>query len=225
VFLVASALQAQEPAPAPASAPTSAEVRAVAAAPPTVTVRMQTALGAIVFAIESARAPLTAANFLRYVDQKRFDHSVFYRAMKVGDTGEAGLVQGGLRGDPHRALKPIAHEPTSVTDLSHVSGAISMARAAPGTASSDFFIVVGDLLALDAHEADAATGQAADPGYAVFGHVVDGMDVVRAILAQPVSNTAPAAVMKGQMIAQPVAIVSVRRVAAACGGSPCSPRE
>ena len=171
---------------------------------------MQTALGPIVLAIEKERAPITAANFLRYVDQKRLDGTVFYRAMKVGDAGD-GLVQGGLRGDPKRLLKPIAHESTFATGLSHSDGAISMARAEPGTANADFFIVLGDLSGLDAKHADAATGQQEDPGYAVFGRVVEGMDVVRAILEQPTSTTLGPEVMKGQMIAKPVKVLTVRR--------------
>lgn len=180
--------------------------------PVTVSVRMQTELGDIVVAVEQERAPLTAANFLRYVDQKRLDGALFYRAMKIGDSGELGLVQGGLRGDPKRVLKPIAHESTLVTGLSHVSGAISMARAAPGTANADFFFMIGDLTTLDARPADAATGQAEEPGYAVFGRVSEGMDVVRALLEQPISATLGPEVMKGQMIEKPVKILTVRRV-------------
>jgi len=200
----------------PAQAPSAGALEAPAAptpvvAPATIGVRMQTTLGVIVLAIEKARAPRTAANFLRYVDQKRLDGITFYRAMKLGDSGDIGLVQGGLRGDPKRVLKPIAHEPTSATGLSHVSGAISMARAAPGTANADFFIVVGDLVAFDAKPADAAAGQPEDPGYAVFGRVVEGMDVVSAILGQPTSATLGPEVMKGQMIAKPVKVLTVRR--------------
>jgi peptidyl-prolyl cis-trans isomerase A (cyclophilin A) len=202
------------------SATATAADHARAPEAPLVTVRMQTSLGTIALEIDSGHAPLTAANFLRYVDQKRFDNSTFYRAMKVGDSGELGLVQGGLRGNPKRALKPIAHEPTSVTGLSHASGAISMARAAPGTAGSDFFIVIGDLKTLDAHDADPAAGLAADPGYAVFGRVVEGMDVVRAVLEQPVSGSAPVEAMKGQMIEKPVAILSVRRQGAEAPAEP-----
>jgi len=184
---------------------------AVAPVPATVTVRMQTELGTIVLSIEKERAPLTAANFLRYVDQKRMDGALFYRAMKLAGGGDAGLVQGGLRGDPRRVLPPIAHESTAVTGLSHVDGAISMARAAPGTATADFFIVLGDLTALDARPADSATGQQEDPGYAVFGRVIEGLEVVRALLEQPTSATLGPEVMKGQMIEKPVKILTVRR--------------
>lgn len=186
-----------------------------AAAPATVKVAMQTALGPIELLIETERAPITAANFLRYVDERRFDGIVFYRALKIGDSGEFGLVQGGAHGDAKRILKPIAHESTTVTGLSHVSGAISMARYAPGTAASEFFIVLGNLPALDAQpNAPTADGDAKTDteGYAVFGRVIDGMDVIRAILEQPRSATAGDATMKGQMLATPVKILSMRRV-------------
>lgn len=175
-------------------------------APASVKVVLKTSLGDIVLAVETERAPITAANFLRYVDQKRLDGSEFYRSMAVGDDGQYGLIQGGLRGNPKRVLKPIAHESTAVTGLSHVSGAISMARADPGTATADFFIVIGDLVSLDAQP------NGGDPGYAVFGHVVDGMDVVQLIFGQPRSPTAGQGIMQGQMLAVPVKILTARRV-------------
>ena len=173
--------------------------------PATVNVVLKTSLGDIVLAVETERAPITAANFLRYVDHKRLDGSEFYRAMALGDDAQYGLIQGGLRGSPKRVLKPIAHEPTTVTGLSHVNGAISMARADPGTATADFFIVIGDLVALDAQPSGG------DLGYAVFGHVVDGMDVVHVIFGQPRSPTAGEGVMQGQMLAMPVKILTARR--------------
>jgi peptidyl-prolyl cis-trans isomerase A (cyclophilin A) len=89
--------------------------------------------------------------------------------------------------------------------LSHVNGAISMARADPGTATADFFIVIGDLVGLDAQP------NGGDQGYAVFGHVVDGMDVVHVIFGQPRSETAGEGVMHGQMLAAPVKILTARR--------------
>jgi peptidyl-prolyl cis-trans isomerase A (cyclophilin A) len=173
--------------------------------PATVKVVLKTSLGDIVLAVETERAPVTAANFLRYVDQRRLDGSEFYRAMVLGDDGQYGLIQGGLRGNAKRVLKPVAHEPTTVTGLSHVNGAISMARADPGTATADFFVVIGDLVGLDAQP------NGGDPGYAVFGHVVDGMDVVHGIFGQPRSPTAGEGVMKGQMLAVPVKILTARR--------------
>ena len=196
--LWAAALAEEAP---PGSAP--------AAAPPpvaaTVRVVLHTSLGDIVLALETERAPLTTRNFLRYVDQKRFDGCDFYRAMKLDEEGQYGLIQGGLRGNPKRVFKPIAHEPTSATGLSHVDGAISMARADPGTATADFFIVIGNLVSFDARP------DAGEPGYAVFGRVLDGMNVVHAILEQPRSEDTGEGVMKGQMLAKPVKILTARR--------------
>ena len=164
--------------------------------------------GDILVELEVRRAPVTVRNFLRYVDQKRLDGSDFYRAVKIGDDGKYGLVQGGLRGNPKRVLKPIAHESPRTTGLSHLDGVISMARTDPGTATADFFFVVGDLVALDGQ----ASGD--EVGYAAFGRVVEGMDVVRDILEQPRSVDDGEGVMKGQMLAKPVKIISVRREAA-----------
>jgi len=101
-------------------------------------------------------------------------------------------------------LPPVAHEPTSKTGLTHSDGTISLARLAPGTATADFFIVVGDLVALDAK----AGG---DPGFAAFGKVVEGLDVVKRIQAGTISATAGDGAMKGQMLATPVKILTVRR--------------
>jgi peptidyl-prolyl cis-trans isomerase A (cyclophilin A) len=208
VAMIAPAI-AESPVSSPAPAPTPA---AAAAPAIPVEVAMQTALGTIQLRLDVAHAPITVANFLRYVDQKRFDGISFYRAMKLGEGGEIGLVQAGLRGDSKRVFKPIAHEPTSQTGLSHVSGALSMARGEPGTATADFFIVLGDCSSLDA--------SAADPGYAVFGRVTTGMEVVRAIIDLPRSETAQVAVMKGQMLLSPLKILSVRRVPAGLSGAP-----
>jgi peptidyl-prolyl cis-trans isomerase A (cyclophilin A) len=193
--LLATISRAQEAAPAPPPQPT----------PEVVNVVMHTAQGDIHLAIEKGRAPITAGNFLRYVDQKRFDNITFYRAMKVDEEGKYGLVQGGLRGDPKRLYPPIAHEPAATTGLSHVDGAISMAQAKPGTATADFFIIIGDLVSLDGKNTPE------DPGYAVFGRVTDGMDVVKAILALPKSPTAGEGVMKGQMLSEPLKVITTRR--------------
>lgn len=189
------------PSPAAAAPPTPA---ASTLAPALQNVRLHTALGDIVIAVEIERAPITAKNFLRYVDNKRFDGSSFYRGMKVTEDGKYAVVQAGLQGNAKLLFKAIEHEPTSVTGLSHVDGAVSMARGGLGTATSDFFIVVGDLVSMDA-KPDG------DAGYAVFGHVVSGMDVVRAILEQPKSDDARNPVMKGQMLAEPVKIQTARR--------------
>ena len=176
------------------------------AAPKTVQVVVQTSAGAIVLALEVERAPVTAGNFLRYVDERRFDGVTFYRAMKM-EPG-LGLIQGGTRGDPARVRAPIAHEPTSQTGLSHTDGTISMARYAPGSATGDFFIIVGAMTSLDADPAAAGD----NAGFAAFGHVAEGMDVVHRILDAPTSETEGEGVMRGQMIAEPVRILTMRRL-------------
>jgi peptidyl-prolyl cis-trans isomerase A (cyclophilin A) len=174
-------------------------------AQPIVRVAIATTAGTITLDLEAAKAPITVANFLRYVDQKRFDGTVFYRAMPFSD---GGLIQGGTQNDPKRILKAIAHEPTSLTGLHHDAGAISMARFAPGTATGDFSILVSDMRGLDADPANKD-----DPlGYAVFGKVVDGLDVARKIHSSPVSPTKGSGFLKGQMLAAPVRIISVKRV-------------
>lgn len=179
--------------------------RAQDAPPALPQVVMETASGEVIVELDTTRAPVTAQNFLRYVDAKRFDDTSIYRAVKIGDEGKYGLVQGGIRGDRKRAFPPIAHESPATTHLSHLDATISMAREAPGSATGDFFFIVGDLVALDgAPDKD-------DPGYAVFGRVVSGMDVVRSILELPRSETADQEVMKGQMLAMPVKITRMRR--------------
>jgi peptidyl-prolyl cis-trans isomerase A (cyclophilin A) len=158
-----------------------------------------------VLELEKERAPITTANFLKYVDQKRFDGINFYRVVKVQPG--FGLVQAGVRNDPKRVLHNIAHEPTTKTGLHHEDGTISMARAAPGTASGDFFIMVGAAPTMDADPSQPGDNQ----GYAAFGHVVEGMDLVRKLLDAPTSATAGPAAMKGQMLVAPVKILTARR--------------
>lgn len=169
-------------------------------------VALQTSEGAIVLDLDQTHAPVTTANFLRYIDAKRLDGVSFYRAMALGEG--LGLIQGGPRNDPKRIFPPIAHEPTSQTGILHGDGTISMARYDPGSANADFFITVGALPSLDANP--AATGDTA--GFAAFGHVVEGMDIVRKILAAPKSPTEGEGVMKGQMLDPKILIMTARRV-------------
>ncbi len=173
-------------------------------APSTVRVTLQTSLGTIVLELETRRAPITAGNFLRYVDQRRLDGTNFYRAMRI--TPETGLVQGGVR-DPRRLFPPIAHEPTSRTGLAHVDGAISMARTTPGSAQMDYFIMLGPAPSYDANP--GAGGD--DLGFAVFGRVVEGMEVVRRIHQAPTSPTLGEGVMRGQMLEPQIRIITARR--------------
>lgn len=179
--------------------------------PDVVRVALTTDLGTIEIDLDAKHAPISSANFLRYAQQKRFDGIVFYRVMRLPwGTPPNGLIQAGTRGDPKRTLKPIAHEPTSATGVLHKAGAISMARMAPGTAAADFSILLSDMPGLDADP--KSTDPEKQAGYAAFGHVVSGMDVVRRIYDVPLSATLGQGVMKGQMIEKPVVIKSVRRV-------------
>lgn len=192
-----------------AAAAATAASPALAQAPAgPVRVKLETADGPIILELYPDKAPITAGNFLRYVDGKRFDGATFYRASKVPNAPEFGLIQGGVQNDPARVLKPIAHEPTTKTGLSHTDGVISMGRTNPGTATSDFFIVLGDMTYMDADPKQPGDNL----GFAAFGKVVEGMDTARKILAEPTSQTAGVGVMKGEMLAKPVKIVSARRV-------------
>jgi peptidyl-prolyl cis-trans isomerase A (cyclophilin A) len=201
--IVAAALAITLAAPVFAqAAPAAQEPERPAPKEDLVPVAIDTSLGRIVVALDRGRTPVTTANFLRYVDAHRFDGETFYRAMKVGNSG--GLIQGGITTDARKLFPPIAHEPTSQTGIKNVAGSISMANAGPGTARSDFFILTSDMPSLD-----TTAGQ---PGFAAFGHVVEGMDIAKAILASPVSPTKGEGVMKGQMLDPPVKIIKVARV-------------
>ena len=177
----------------------------------TVQVELVTELGSIVVELDHKHAPITVGNFMRYVDSGRYDGMVFYRSMHL-DWGQQpnGLIQGGLNDFPLKLLPPIAHEPTSVTGLSHKAGTLSMARLAPGTARADFTILVSDQPSFDADPRSENPDFQA--GYAAFGHVVSGMDVVRKVFDSPRSPTRGEGVMKGQMLEQKIRVLKERRV-------------
>jgi peptidyl-prolyl cis-trans isomerase A (cyclophilin A) len=200
-FIGAASAQTAAPPPAPAIA-TPAPPKTYA----TVRVVLTTSLGPITVALEKERAPITSANFLRYVDQKRFDGISFFRRSQAPGEPTKGFVQAGTT-DPKRVLPPIAHEPTSKTGLSHSDGALSAPRFAPGTARGDFTIILGGAPWMDADS--KAPGD--NLGFAVFGRVVEGMDVVAKILAAPTSTTKGDGVFKGEILAPPVRIISARR--------------
>jgi peptidyl-prolyl cis-trans isomerase A (cyclophilin A) len=172
-------------------------------------VALVTSMGTMVVRLEDRRAPVTAANFLRYVDAKRMDGFKFYRTTRNwGPTNS--LIQGGNRGDARLNYPPIAHEPTTATGLTNCKGALSMARLAPGDATSEFFILLSDIKGFDA---DPALG-GDNAGFAVFGELVSGMDVAETILVAPISETAGEGVMLGQMLDPMITILSARRVPA-----------
>ncbi len=179
---------------------------ASAKGPATVRVRLETSMGPIVIAVDLRNAPITARNFLAYVDAKRFDGTTFYRAARYKARPGYGLIQGGIDHTISRAFAPIAHEPTSKTGLKHVDGTVSMARNQPGTAMGDFFICVGICTYLDA----GPNGQ--PPGYAAFGKVVSGMPIVSRILALPTYKGGYSYTTMGQSIIKRVKIRTARRV-------------
>ncbi|HET7708330.1 MAG TPA: peptidylprolyl isomerase [Sphingomicrobium sp.] len=179
-----------------------------AAPPPTdiVKVAIDTSAGRILVAVDKGKAPKTAGNFLKYVDSERFNGESFYRAMPYGE-GE-GLIQGGITSDTRKLYPPIAHEPTTETGLKHVAGTLSVARAAPGTARADFFILTTDIPGFDADPS-----RSVEPaGYAAFGQVIEGMEVVRRIFTSPLSKTKGEGAMKGQMLDPVVKITSAARI-------------
>jgi len=171
-------------------------------------VAIQTGQGTIVVELEDKKAPLTSANFLKYVDSLKYNGGTFYRASRTVGAGPGhGSIQGGP--SPYaRHYPPIAHEPTTKTGLRHKTGTISLTRNEPGSATSDFFICASDQPYLDAHPGEKGDNQ----GFAAFGHVVSGMDVVKKILAMHTSKTAPVPAMKGQMLDPPVPIIGMKRV-------------
>lgn len=184
---------------------TAFPAHAARSAPAIVRVDIVTSLGTITVDLDQRRAPITTGNFLRYADSHRFDGTSFYRAARTPRTNGLGFIQGGTRHDYRRILPPIAHEPTSKTGIKHLDGTISMARNEPGSAMGDFFITVGPIASMDARPGN--------PGYAAFGHVVSGMDVVKKILAARTIAQKGNGAMKGQMMVDQVPIVRVRRAA------------
>ncbi|WP_077228579.1 peptidylprolyl isomerase [Sphingomonas hengshuiensis] len=176
-------------------------------APATVRVAVETTVGRFVLELETAKAPITARNFLRYVDAKRLDGIVFYRTVKVAD--HFGFVQFGVQNAPARLFPPIKHEPTSQTGVKHVDGAISVPRLAPGTGRGEFTISVGDQPSFDADPARPGDNL----GYAAFGRVVEGMDVVLKIFDARTSLTKTLqGSFKGEVPEAPVKVLTARRL-------------
>ena len=171
--------------------------------PPAVRVVIETALGEIEVELDAKRAPRTVANFLRYVDAGHYDGGRFHRTVRpdteVRRDFPIEVVQAGANPDREKeGFPPIALERTRDTGLRHVNGTLSMARDGADTATSDFFVCVGDQPSLDFGGGRNRDGQ----GFAAFGRVVRGMDVVRRIQASPA---------KGQALDPPVRILRARR--------------
>lgn len=171
-------------------------------------VRIVTDSGEIVVVLEPTKAPVTVANFLRYVDEHRYDGGSFYRAVTLRNQLPAEqqpqieVIQGGIDADTLKRLPSIPHETNDRSGIRHTDGVISMARGAPGSASSEFFIVIGDQPALDFGGRRNPDGQ----GFAAFGKVILGLDVVRRIQQMPSAGQPP------QRMVNSVRIQSVTRV-------------
>ncbi len=176
-----------------------------------VAITLRTTMGDIDLELYPDRAPVTVANFLAYLDAGHYNGGSFYRVVRYdNDNGNPKIevIQGGVNDQVRGAFSLIAHESTEDTGLLHVDGAISMGRGGVGTATSEFFICVGDQPGLDHGESRNADMQ----GFAVFGQVVGGMDVVRAI--DRIEATAPSdsEYTRGQILEEPVRILeAVRR--------------
>jgi len=170
----------------------------------TVMIKMETDLGPIQIELFPDKAPITVSNFLQYIDEARYGDLHFYRVVHMGNQPDnevkIEVIQGGLGFDKHPLeLLPIHHETTDKTGIKHENGTLSMARLEPGTASSEIFICVNAQPELDFGGKRNPDGQ----GFAAFGKVVSGMDIVRAIQSMP---------EKEQMLEKIVKINSIKRV-------------
>jgi peptidyl-prolyl cis-trans isomerase A (cyclophilin A) len=177
-----------------------------------VRVRVQTELGDIVLEVDPVKAPITTANFLKYVDAGHYDGGVFHRTVKMDNQPESTVkievIQAGVNPDRAKEGFPaIALERTSVTGIRHKDGAVSMARGAPDSATSGWFICINDQPSLDFGGDRNPDGQ----GFAAFGRVVSGMDVVRKIQAAP-SSTTRTTNAEAQRLTPPIKILKVARV-------------
>ena len=176
----------------------------------TVRTIMSTDMGDIEIDVFVDKAPISATNFLQLVDGGHLDGGTFYRVVNYSnDKGSPKIevIQGGLNTD-EGPFPPIDHETTEQTGVLHTDGVISMARGDVGTATTEFFIVIGEQPALDYAEVRNPDKQ----GFAAFGKVVSGMDVVRAINESPADGPSESDYTKGQILTEPVEIISVKRV-------------
>jgi len=183
-------------------APAARAQSAAGAAGPTIII--ETSAGEIRVSLDTAHAPATTANFLRYVDQHFYDDTAFYRTVRADNQPDNAVkidvIQGGLHDEAGAGYAPIPLERTSKTGLRHVDGAISMARDGPDTATSEFFICIGDQPELDFGGRRNPDGQ----GFAAFGRVTAGMEVVRRIQQSPARE---------QRLDPPITILRIRRAA------------
>lgn len=165
---------------------------------------IETELGNITLEIFEDSAPITAGNFLRYIDEDIYEDLTFYRIQRPNNQVDRKIVieviQGGFRTEPHpNSLPPISHETTKTTKILHETGVISMTRDKPGSASSDFFICMSDQPELDFGGMRNPDGQ----GFAAFGKVIKGMDIAHKIYQRDVND---------EFLTKPVKILDIRRI-------------
>jgi len=183
---------------------------ACAIADESVRIVMSTEEGDIEIDLYTEAAPITAGNFLKLTDNGELDGGSFYRVVSYeNDRGapKIEVIQGGRGNAAEGAIEAIDHETTEQTGISHTDGVISMARDGVGTATSEFFICIGNQPGLDYGQTRNPDGQ----GFAAFGKVVSGMDVVRRIQALPADAASYSEYTQGQILADPVIITAVRR--------------
>jgi len=181
-----------------------------------INILMKTSAGDITLELYPDAAPLSVANFLNYVDQHRYDgKSSFYRTVRMDNQAQNKIkievIQGGMgMAETDSPLAPIAHETSKASGILHLDGVISMARLEPGSATSEFFICVNDQ-----PELDFGGGRNPDGlGFAAFGKVVEGMDVVREIQAMKTDMPEGQALeyTSGQILTEPVVIHQISRI-------------
>ena len=165
-------------------------------------IEIKTELGSIIAELYPDKAPITCANFIKYIDQNKLEGANFYSVVRMNNQPNNDIkievIQGGLGFDVEGSpFPPIRHETTKETGVLHKDGILSMARAEPGTASSEFFICIGDQPELDYGGNRNPDGQ----GFAAFGKIVEGMDIVREIQNMP---------DEGQLLLEPVGIYLIR---------------
>ena len=178
-----------------------------------VRVRVQTELGDIIVEVDAAKAPITSANFLKYVDAGHYDGGLFHRTVKMDNQPESTIkievIQAGVNPEKTKeGFGTIALERTTLTGLLHKDGVISMARGMPDSATSGWFICINDQPSLDFGGMRNPDGQ----GFGAFGRVVSGMDVVRKIQAAP-SSADRKTNTEAQKLTPPIKILKAARIA------------
>ena len=168
-----------------------------------INISIETSHGIIDVELYQNKAPITVSNFLKYIDEERYDDFHFYRVVHAGNQAENDIkievIQGGLGFNEHpMELAPIQHETTTKTGLNHLDGTISMARLTPGTASSEIFICINNQPELNFGGKRNPDGQ----GFSAFGKVINGMDIIRDIQKMPENK---------QMLDKIIPVLSIKR--------------